>query len=227
MKKIFIIAAGILVVTVLLGLWMQMAGASIDTVPAKKMAGKLGLPQIFWPFALPGFGAIVMLASGLSKYETILQKLNSNDLGKSDFIIGLSLLFGPVLAFIMQGGMALYVFGLVDKGDLMKASVGLGLIFFLAMGNYIGTTQRGSPAGLRTPWSAHNDRIWFKTQRFLGRGLVLLSLSGITMLFFDDPMGVMWKFFAALVSLKVLAVSYSYFLWRNEKRQPDLIPKSN
>ncbi len=219
MKKVFVIAASILVVTLLVGLLVQLAGAGIDAAPAKKMGLKLGVLQPLWPFAMPAFGGIVMLFSYYSKNLTLRNKLDGDQTEKSDIIIGLSLLFGPVLAFIIQGGIALYALGLADKSDLMKASITLAFVFSLAMGNYIGTTKRGSPAGLRTPWSMHNDRIWYKTQRFLGRGLVLLSMSGFVMLFFDGPQSVFWKYLAALISLKIFAASYSYFLWRHEKHQ--------
>lgn len=219
MKKVFVIAASISVATLLVGLLVQLASAGIDAAPAKKMATKLGLSQVLWPLAMPVFGGVVMLLSYYSKNLTLRKKLDTDQAEKSDIIVGLSLLFGPVLAFIMQGGIALYALGVADKSDLMKASIAFAFVFFLAMGNYIGTTKRGSPIGLRTPWSLHDDRIWYKTQRFLGRGLVFLSMGGFASLFFYEPIRVFWVFLPLLITLKVLAAGYSYVLWRNEKHQ--------
>lgn len=223
MKKIILIAFGILAATLLLGLFVQMNGVYLDAASPQRLAEKIGLPSFAWPFIFPGFGAVITLATGLSKYNILVQKLRSDERGKesekSDFILGMSLLFGPVLAFIMQGGISLYALGVFGKNDLMQALIALVLIFFLAMGNYIGTTKRGSPAGLRTPWSMHSDRTWFKTQRFLGRGLVVLSIAGMIMLFFYKPMNVFWVLLPFLIALKATAAGYSYFLWRREKHQ--------
>ena len=101
----------------------------------------------------------------------------------------------------------------------MRSAISLAFIFFLAMGNYIGTTKRGSIAGFRTPWAMRSDKIWLKTQRYLGRGLVLLAISGLLLVFIFPPQTVFMTFIPVLIGLKLSAAGYSYLLWRKEQRQ--------
>jgi len=220
MKKTLSLGVGIVIATLALGVAVQLLGGDALELPQKKITDRFGLSGFFWPFVLPVVGMLLMLGAFYSKPHTLREATDYGDGEKSTFIPNLSLLIGPALTLVMQAGIALYQFEWMDKEALMKLIIGLAFIFFLAMGNYVSTTKRGSPAGFRTPWSMYNDRIWLKTQRLLGHGLVCLTLAGLGLVLFINPLIVFWKFFIpVLVTLKISVAGYSYLLWRQEKRQ--------
>ena len=218
MKNTLILGTAIIIVAIIIGFSAQFAGGDTSFI-AKNIARNLGTPEALWPLGFPAFGMAVMFASYYYKPRAIREANAADSAKKSNFIPNMHLLFGPALALILQGGIVLYTFGLTNTDGLMRSAISLAFIFFLAMGNYIGTTKRGSIAGFRTPWAMRSDKIWLKTQLYLGRGLVLLAISGLLLVFIFPPHTVFMTFIPVLISLKLSAAGYSYLLWRKEQRQ--------
>jgi uncharacterized membrane protein len=60
-------------------------------------------------------------------------------------------------------------------------------VLLLAIGNYLGKSRQNSIVGLKTPWTLADPRVWDKTQRFTGRGMVVggLALVALGLLLHD------------------------------------------
>ncbi|WP_293906193.1 SdpI family protein [Phenylobacterium sp.] len=57
--------------------------------------------------------------------------------------------------------------------DVMRpVAVAVGVLL-LALGNVLGKARHNAVFGVRTPWTLADPRVWDKTHRFAGRGLVL------------------------------------------------------
>jgi uncharacterized membrane protein len=91
----------------------------------------------------------------------------------------------------------------------------LGLIFILA-GVMMRQSKRNFFIGIRTPWTLSSDEVWDQTHRIGG---VLFVASGILALlgaFFPGPVAY-WLVLAPVLASSVIAVIYSYVLWRREQ----------
>lgn len=67
--------------------------------------------------------------------------------------------------------------------DVMRpVCIAVGVLL-LALGNVLGKARHNAVFGLRTPWTLADARVWDKTHRFAGRGLVLGGLVLIVLAF--------------------------------------------
>lgn len=82
-------------------------------------------------------------------------------------------------------------------------------------GAYDLVVNAGITAGIRTPWTLTNARVWERTHRVGGYLMVAAGVLGIVAVFLPIEIGG-----AAIVTLALTAglisVTYSYFAWRQE-----------
>ena len=66
---------------------------------------------------------------------------------------------------------------------MRPVAAGVGVLL-IAIGNYLGKARRNAVFGLRTPWTLADSRVWDRTHRFTGVGMVLggLLLIGLAFL---------------------------------------------
>lgn len=218
MKRYVYIAIGILVATALLGFWMMSAGVTADAEapgPADEIRA-LGLPPVLWPLLFPVAGALLMGLIIITKLRAVRALWNESNVGKAGMFTAISILFAPALTFLMQSFVGLKYFGLIDTNGMMTVIALLQCGLLLAFGNYVATAKRGVGGGFNTPWTKNSEIVWRKTQRFLGRGVMVLTLFVLLTLFFAPPLPVIFAHVAAMVVMKVIAAAYSYLLWRRE-----------
>lgn len=83
----------------------------------------------------------------------------------------------PALAIILvQILAALKIYGFVDADMGQVIFFYFLASFFLLVGNYIVTAPFQSRIGYRTEATLSDERVWIRTHRFLGRGLMLTTL---------------------------------------------------
>lgn len=212
MKRLLTAIAVLTAVSSGLGFYLSSIG-----VDGSRIALHFGLPRPWWPVAMPMFGLTVALFMAVVK-RPLLERLAAGDeLGKPGLATAAGLLFGPLLALLMQIFLGLKSFDLIDKAGMLTGVALMQLIMFAIVGNYTAAARRGRGQGFRTPWTARSDVVWLRTQRFVGRALVFLSLLGLAALFFAQPLSVIFAHFASVLAVKFLATAYSFRLWRRER----------
>ncbi len=180
---------------------------------------KLNGQEWRWPLFLPLFGIITTFGIAIVLRKSIKLHMSGAPDAKHNATTMMCLLIGPVLFFVIAVTLLLVEIGYLTKSNFMKPIMGLAFMYFLMMGNYITTTLRNSGNGFRTPWALRDDVVWEKTQRFCGRGVFVLALTGLGALFFVPTSNLFVTFGVALVSWKVLSAAYSWLLWRQMLRQ--------
>ena len=66
-----------------------------------------------------------------------------------------------------------------DNGFIMKLGAAVVALVLIAAGNQLPKLRRNSVSGARTKYSLSSDEAWYKTQRYVGRALML---AGATLL---------------------------------------------
>jgi uncharacterized membrane protein len=127
----------------------------------------------------------------------------------------LAILFGPLLAVLLQSYVGFEHFELTTKARMMTGLAVLDFLFFFVMGNYASTLRFGSPGGFRTPWTLKDKHVWKKTHRYLGRGLFAISALAMLLLLFVPPKTAIFAHLGVLIAFKMTAFAYSYSLWRS------------
>jgi hypothetical protein len=100
-----------------------------------------------------------------------------------------------------------------DFNVLGPVAVAVGVLL-LALGNVLGKARHNAVFGLRTPWTLADARIWDKTHRFVGRGMVaggLLLLALAFVLRNGDALGAAIGLCTALPLLAGVAWSASLY----------------
>jgi len=110
-----------------------------------------------------------------------------------------------------------------DFNVLGPVAVAVGVLL-LALGNVLGKARHNAVFGVRTPWTLADARVWDKTHRFVGRGMVAGGLLLIVLAFVlrdGDALGAAIGLCAALPPLA--GVAWSATLYRSVStadRQP-------
>ncbi|GEQ98241.1 hypothetical protein JCM17844_18780 [Iodidimonas gelatinilytica] len=216
MKRIIGLAATIVVVALILGLWLSTGTG--DSIAAKS-AAKLGLSPAFGPYIFPVFGGLYLLLVSLSKHGWPEGDGLSRGVSKSRMPMVMGLLFGPLLALLLQTYSGLQQFDLIDKNGMMMGLAILDVLFFLFMGNYMTTVTWQSRIGFRSPWTMKSEQVWVKSHRILGRGLVVISFLALVLLAFMDPKTVIFVHIGTIIGLKLVVYLNSYHLWRKARLQ--------
>ncbi|MEM8770779.1 MAG: SdpI family protein [Pseudomonadota bacterium] len=216
MKKFFYISMAITMATVLLGFYLQTLGVSADRDGAglADEMRALGFAPILWPLLFP-LGGLVLTGLNLMMKRCAVAKLwNSESVGKAGAFTAVSILVGPVMALMLQTFVGLKSYDLIDKTGMLTGVALFQAALFLFFGNYVATARRTIGGGFNTPWTKRDDLIWRKTQRFLGRGIIVVTLFALASLYFAPPKPLIFAHIVAIVTMKIIAAGYSYALWR-------------
>ncbi|QKG69983.1 SdpI family protein [Erythrobacter mangrovi] len=204
MRHTFKIGCALLGVAVLLGFWFQYLG--LEQI---RFAERLRIPPALWPFAIPGFGAIVTAAMFAARPRGILQLWSRTALHKGDVRLAITVLFGPALALVLQIYVGLMGTGVSTVASATTSFAAFQMLFFLAIGNYTTTIAPGASFGFRTPWTLADERIWAKTHRFVGFGFCLVSAAGLAALLILPASAVITMHIVLLLLINGVAAFYS------------------
>lgn len=216
MRRIFHIAVALLVLATFLGFALQFAGVSPAESGLARDMRSLGLSPALWPLMFPVCGGVLLAIIVFAKRRAIAVLWRGTDVGKAGAITAASVLFGPVLALMMQAIVGLRFFDFIDSSSGITGLALLQSALFLIFGNYIATARRVIGGGFTTPWTRNSEKIWRKTQRFLGRGIMVVTLFSLITLYFAPAIAVIFAQIIAVLSMKAVAAAYSYILWRRE-----------
>lgn len=102
----------------------------------------------------------------------------------------------------------------IDIGIVVPTMIG---ILFIIMGYYMGKIKPNWFMGIRTPWTLSSENVWHKTHQvggwlFAGLGVVML----LTPLL--PRIAIIPVFFIAIIITVVGSFTYSYFIYRKEKK---------
>jgi uncharacterized membrane protein len=118
-------------------------------------------------------------------------------------------------ALISGGGIVIALEALGHHLNIPVLAVNGMLLFFLILGNYMGTIPPNFIMGIRTPWTLANDDVWRATHRNCGRIMVVGTLVLILLQFVTTPDQFLGCFVFFLVASLGWPVFYSYSLSRN------------
>lgn len=117
----------------------------------------------------------------------------------------------------------LYVFtGLVGLGYSLSFNLIIPIMMsslFIILGYYSKKLKQNWTMGVRTPWTLENTKVWDKTNRLMGD---LMMISGVIFLLAIFPVSNWLRlifFIIPIGLLIVVPVSYSYFVFQDEKKK--------
>ena len=216
MKRYVYASFTLVVITFILGIWLQSVGVGLDGKGPVNLAAKLNLPNSSWPLIFPVFGAAMLGMNLILKRPAIRKLWYEKSVGKAGVITAFGIVFGPLLALLMQSFIGLKFFDLIDARGAMLGLAILQMSFFLVFGNYVAAARHDIGGGFKTRWTAQSDIVWKKTQRFVGHGVTLVSVLAVSSLFFASPKAAIFAHIASVMIVKLMATVYSYTLWRQE-----------
>jgi uncharacterized membrane protein len=100
----------------------------------------------------------------------------------------------------------------LNLGRVVVAAIGL---LFAGIGFFLPRLRSNWFAGIRTPWTLDDDRVWESTHRFGGRLFVATGVAAAAVAALAPPR---WGFGALMVAMVVAAlgsVIHSYVVWRS------------
>ncbi len=104
----------------------------------------------------------------------------------------------------------------VPADRLIMGAVGVMLVL---IGNQLGKSRSMYLVGIRTPWTLASEEVWIKTHRLGGKLMVASGLLIIIAAVLPVPLELRGIVIGASVAVAALVpVAYSYFLWRQEKK---------
>jgi uncharacterized membrane protein len=118
-------------------------------------------------------------------------------------------------ALISMGSLLIVAAALGYHFNSTRIGINLLLLFFLVMGNCIGTVRPNYFVGFRTPWTLESDGVWQATHRLVGRIWVFGSLTFLALQFAIRQSLVMPCFFGYFVVTSILSIPYSYWRFRS------------
>jgi uncharacterized membrane protein len=95
----------------------------------------------------------------------------------------------------------------VPGGRIIITSV---LVFFIILGNYLGTVRPNYFVGIRTPWSLENPETWRATHRLGGRLMFFGALILLLAQFFIPEALFAWLFVVSILAFAVWGILYSW-----------------
>ncbi len=103
------------------------------------------------------------------------------------------------------------------KVEMWYIGIFLGLLMVL-LGNYLPKLPHNWFVGVRTPWTLASERVWRKTHRLFGVLFVVygLLIGGASFL---SPEVLTAVLVVGSISLVVIAILYSYVLFRRERKE--------
>lgn len=212
MNRIFHLSVGIVATTALIGLGWWLQGYNVAELRPDAPAWLASL--VSFPLFFAAAGLAMMGMAAVTKRDCFTTPSKANWLAAS------ALLFGPSLCLVMQAGMPLMAYGHIEKSSLMTMVFAMMVSFFLMVGNFITTTRRDGFGGLRNRYTLADDVVWAKSQRGLGRGIVIASLVGAPTILFFEPMTAIYSLAGLKVTAVLVAHAWSWRLSRNMNEVP-------
>lgn len=156
------------------------------------------------PFVLAFCAAILTLPVALGKRVHLEADTKTRPMAIAIVLVT------PFAFFCLQVMMPFMLNDKVSGESVQLFFLGFMTIFFLTMGNYVAIAPYKGRMGFRTKATLSNKVIWAKTHRFLGRNLVLLTLSvGPAALILVGPQPAQWLLIGAIVMLKLATYIYA------------------
>lgn len=95
-------------------------------------------------------------------------------------------------------------------------------LMFIFIGDALPKTRPNFFVGVRTPWTLTSDLSWEKTHRLAGRLFVLVGLWGVIAAFLLSGVPLALAIGAPVIGIALIAIIYSYFVWRDDpaRRRP-------
>jgi uncharacterized membrane protein len=97
--------------------------------------------------------------------------------------------------------------------------------FFAALGAVMGKIRPNWFMGIRTPWTLSSDLSWDKTHRLTGWMFLATGLLSIISAFIMPPNIAMGILIAGSLVSALIAVVYSWYVWKNDPVRETLIPE--
>lgn len=174
---------------------------------------------------LPGFWALAggaMFGLALLGVKVFKKLDRAEEAGRYRAIVFLNIMFGPLVALFAQIKMPLSAYGLIGG----QSSELFGYVFVIAVhlfiGNFVVTARPNSIGGLRSPWALASASVWTRTQRFLGRNMIVGALATIPLALFWDADRATWIAIGVFFANVMLAYLYSFLIRDRQPRSPAL-----
>jgi len=137
-------------------------------------------------------------------------------LRKSKPVAVISILGVSIMLLIAQICIVFMDAEIISEGLGKGLILTTGYIVLLGISNYFSTARKSYLTGLPTPWTMTSDLSWAKTHRFLGRSLMLVTLTGfVTSFAISINVGGKIVTFGVLAAL-IVATIYSYIVWKGD-----------
>jgi uncharacterized membrane protein len=115
------------------------------------------------------------------------------------------------------GSLLIAAAGLGYHFNSIRIGINLLLLFFVVLGNYIGTVRPNYFVGVRTPWTLENDLVWRATHRMIGRVWVFGALAFLALQFAIKQPLVMPCFIGFFLVTGVLSIPYSWWQYQSSE----------
>ncbi len=169
-------------------------------------------PKALAAFLMPGVMALML---GLMLW---LPRLSPKRFEVDEFrgtysllVVMVTALFGYIHAVVLWAGLG--------EGDVGRALLAGLMLFFAAMGNYMGKVRRNFWMGVRTPWTLADERVWNQTHRLAAWSFVAAGLAGFALALAGAP--VPWVL-GLLLAAVLVPVVYSLVAYKRFQRRGEL-----
>ena len=173
-----------------------------------------------------GFGAFLLPLIGLCMYALILAVPWLDPKRKTDRdqkAIRAFRFIMPLLMTALFCVLCLYWLGFTFNMEHAVYLLISGL--FLVMGNFLGAIKPNYFIGIRTPWTLESPEIWRKTHRLAGKVWVFGALTMILLWFVVPARAYGAVFMAGTLTLALVPVAYSLFLYMAQKKAASEAPE--
>jgi uncharacterized membrane protein len=214
--KAALVSAGLILAMVASALWVWMQlPATAEIAVHFGASGEADGWAHPWPglFMVPGAGVLVwLLMAALPYIDPKGANLARSANAYFTIWVGIIAVLTAAQAAIVAASLGIGV----NTTRLITAAVGA---LFIAIGNVFGKLRWNTTAGIRTPWTLADERVWDKTHRFGGRVFVaggVIMLVAALVLPTNDRL-------VALIAIVVLGsvaltIVKSYLIWRHRQR---------
>lgn len=208
MKRVLHIAMTLIALAAAIGIGWSMNGYDLAALRPDAPAWLAALFSFPLTMALTGTAMIGIAA--------VTKRASFTESSKANWLAAAALLFGPSLCLIVQAGLPLLARGQIEKSALLTTLFAFMVGFFLIVGNYITTTRRDGFGGLRNRYTLADEVVWAKSQRMMGRAIVLAVLAGIPSILFVKAITAIY----IVVGLKVAAIAFAHvYSWHLAQRR--------
>jgi uncharacterized membrane protein len=118
-------------------------------------------------------------------------------------------------ALVSFGALLIAAEALGHRVNSVRLGINLVLLFFVVLGNYIGTVRPNYSVGIRTPWTLESDDVWRATHRNCGRILVFGTLAFFALQLLVGQAYMLPCYFGFVAATGLWSVIYSYLRLRS------------